>query len=55
MNGRVGALRFGIQPQGAQSGMTPGHCPNKALERDHLGCGGRPSDIPALIRQWFHR
>jgi hypothetical protein len=21
--------------------MTPGYCPNKAHDRDHLGCGGR--------------
>lgn len=34
-------LRYGIQPTGAQSGMQPGHCPSKAHDRDHLGCGGR--------------
>lgn len=34
-------LRYGIQPDGAQPGMQPGHCPNKAHGRDHLGCGGR--------------
>jgi hypothetical protein len=35
-------LRYGIQPKGgAEAGMTPGFCPNKAHDRDHLGCGGR--------------
>ena len=34
-------LRFGIQPQGAAEGMTPGSCPAKAHDREHLGCGGR--------------
>ena len=34
-------LRFGVQPQGADAGMVPGFCPNKAHDRDHLGCGGR--------------
>jgi Replication initiator protein, pSAM2 len=35
-------LRYGIQPKGgAEAGMTPGYCPNKAHDRDHLGCGGR--------------
>ena len=34
-------LRFGIQPQGAASGMSPGACPAKAHDRQHLGCGGR--------------
>jgi replication initiator protein RepSA len=34
-------LRFGIQPQGAEAGMTPGSCPAKAHDREHLGCGGR--------------
>jgi len=35
-------LRYGIQPNGgAEAGMTPGFCPNKAHDRDHLGCGGR--------------
>lgn len=34
-------LRFGIQPDGAGPGMTPGSCPAKAHDREHLGCGGR--------------
>ncbi|MFC5175594.1 replication initiator [Nocardioides taihuensis] len=34
-------LRFGIQPDRAQPGMTPGKCPFKGHDADHLGCGGR--------------
>jgi len=34
-------LAYGIQPSGAQPGMTPGECPAKAHDRDHLGLGGR--------------
>ncbi|MDO5628806.1 MAG: replication initiation protein, partial [Mobilicoccus sp.] len=34
-------LRFGIQPRDADRGLTPGHCPNKAHDREHLGHGGR--------------
>ncbi|WP_148573442.1 replication initiator [Nocardioides caldifontis] len=34
-------LRFGIQPAGAHDGMSPGQCPAKAHDRQHLGCGGR--------------
>jgi hypothetical protein len=34
-------LRYGVQPQGAEPGMVPGCCPNKAHDREHLGCGGR--------------
>ncbi|GAB3404714.1 replication initiator [Flindersiella endophytica] len=34
-------LRYGIQPQCAQPGMTPGHRGSKAHDREHLGCGGR--------------
>ena len=34
-------LAYGIQPAGAEPGMTPGECPAKAHDRDHLGLGGR--------------
>jgi hypothetical protein len=34
-------LRYGIQPLDAAAGMTPGACPNKAHDAEHLGCGGR--------------
>lgn len=34
-------LRYGVQPEGAKAGMLPGHCPNKAHDTEHLGCGGR--------------
>lgn len=34
-------LRFGVQPQQAAEGMSPGACPAKAHDRQHLGCGGR--------------
>jgi hypothetical protein len=34
-------LRYGIQPAAAQAGMVPGHCKQKAHDRDHLGLGGR--------------
>ena len=33
-------LRFGIQPNQAESGMAPGECPAKAHDRHHLGLGG---------------
>ncbi|WP_175582647.1 replication initiator [Nocardioides guangzhouensis] len=34
-------LRFGIQPQHAGPGMSPGACPAKCHDEEHLGCGGR--------------
>jgi hypothetical protein len=34
-------LAYGVQPDGAESGMVPGSCPNKAHDREHLGVGGR--------------
>jgi hypothetical protein len=34
-------LAYGIQPDGAESGMTAGCCPAKAHDGEHLGCGGR--------------
>ena len=34
-------LRHGIQPTGPGPGLTPGACPSKAHDRDHLGLGGR--------------
>ena len=34
-------LRFGVQPDGAAEGMSPGRCPSKAHDGEHLGCGGR--------------
>ncbi len=34
-------LAYGIQPDGAEEGMTPGACPAKAHDAEHLGCGGR--------------
>jgi hypothetical protein len=34
-------LRFGVQPKDAGPGMTPGHCPGKAHDRQNLGLGGR--------------
>jgi hypothetical protein len=34
-------LRYGVQPAAARAGMVPGHCKQKAHDRDHLGLGGR--------------
>ncbi|MDA8372611.1 MAG: replication initiation protein [Nocardiopsaceae bacterium] len=34
-------LRYGIQPDGAKAGMTPGFCRSKAHRREHLGYAGR--------------
>jgi hypothetical protein len=34
-------LAYGIQPDGADAGMTAGCCPVKAHDGEHLGCGGR--------------
>ena len=34
-------IAYGVQPDGAEAGMVPGQCPNKAHDREHLGCGGR--------------
>lgn len=34
-------LRFGIQPKDAGPGLTPGACPAKAHNREHVGLGGR--------------
>jgi hypothetical protein len=34
-------LRFGVQPKDAGPGMTPGHCPGPAHDRENLGLGGR--------------
>jgi hypothetical protein len=34
-------LAYGIQPKDAADGAAPGHCPNKAHDSEHLGCGGR--------------
>lgn len=34
-------LRFGVQPRHAGPGLTPGWCPSKAHDREHLGLGGR--------------
>jgi hypothetical protein len=34
-------LAYGVQPEGAEAGMIPGQCPNKAHDREHLGVGGR--------------
>lgn len=34
-------LRYGIQPQDAKAGMTPGYCRSKAHRREHLGYAGR--------------
>jgi len=34
-------LRYGVQPAAAHAGMVPGHCKQKAHDRDHLGLGGR--------------
>lgn len=34
-------LAYGVQPDGAEAGMIPGSCPNKAHDREHLGVGGR--------------
>ena len=34
-------LRFGVQPQGAQAGMVPGHCTHRAHDRSNVGLGGR--------------
>ncbi|MGH3499944.1 MAG: replication initiator, partial [Nocardioidaceae bacterium] len=34
-------LRFGVQPKGADKGMTPGQCPSPAHSPDTLGLGGR--------------
>jgi hypothetical protein len=34
-------LRYGVQPAGAQAGMVPGQCKQKAHDRDNLGVGGR--------------
>jgi hypothetical protein len=42
-------LRFGIQPHGAEPGMTPGRCKARAHERDNLGLGGRRV---LVSRQW---
>lgn len=42
-------LRYGIQPDGAKSGMQPGACPAKAHDQRHLGLGGRRVHVS---RQW---
>ncbi|GAB3453767.1 hypothetical protein GCM10027570_33230 [Streptomonospora sediminis] len=34
-------LRYGIQPDNAKAGMTPGFCRSKAHRREHLGYAGR--------------
>lgn len=34
-------LRFGVQPRKVGPGLTPGRCPSKAHDREHLGLGGR--------------
>jgi hypothetical protein len=34
-------LRYGIQPDQAGPGLSPGRCSSKAHDREHLGCGGR--------------
>ncbi len=34
-------LRYGIQPQTARPGLTPGACKGKAHRREHLGYAGR--------------
>ena len=34
-------LRYGIEPQNAREGMTPGSCKSKAHRREHLGYAGR--------------
>jgi hypothetical protein len=34
-------LRYGVQPEDAGPGLTPGHCPSPAHERENLGVGGR--------------
>jgi hypothetical protein len=34
-------LRYGVQPRIVGPGQTPGHCPSKAHDREHLGLGGR--------------
>ncbi|KIH98020.1 replication initiation protein [Streptomonospora alba] len=34
-------LRYGVQPDGAKAGLTPGFCRSKAHRREHLGYAGR--------------
>lgn len=42
-------LRYGVQPKGAEDGMTPGECGKPAHELDNLGHGGRRV---LVSRQW---
>jgi hypothetical protein len=42
-------LRFGVQPKGAEPGMTPGLCKGRAHDRENLGLGGRRV---LVSRQW---
>ncbi|WP_082593916.1 replication initiator [Phycicoccus sp. Soil802] len=42
-------LRFGTQPRLAGPGLTPGQCPSKAHDREHLGVGGRRVQVS---RHW---
>ncbi|SDR82333.1 hypothetical protein SAMN04488543_0558 [Friedmanniella luteola] len=42
-------LRYGVQPDQAGPGLTPGRCPSKAHDREHLGLGGRRV---LVSRQW---
>ncbi|HEY8524744.1 MAG TPA: replication initiator [Acidimicrobiales bacterium] len=42
-------LRYGIQPKGAEPGMTPGHCKGRAHDRENLGLSGRRV---LVSRQW---
>ncbi|MEV6040287.1 replication initiator [Nonomuraea sp. NPDC052116] len=45
-------LRYGIQPKGAKSGMTPGQCRGKAHKPDHLGYAGRRV---LVSRKWSNK
>ena len=42
-------LRYGVEPRHPGPGLTPGACPSKAHDREHLGLGGRRV---LVSRQW---
>jgi hypothetical protein len=45
-------LRYGVQPDGAKPGLTPGQCKGKAHKADNLGYGGRRC---LVSRRWSGR
>ncbi|MEV7013639.1 replication initiator [Streptosporangium sp. NPDC051022] len=45
-------LRYGVQPKGAKSGMTPGRCKGKAHKAEHLGYAGRRV---LVSRKWSNK